>query len=116
MLENFILGSEALLRNLSVHLNILVHHPFFWGFGIGFFIAAILSTLVVVQNPIDVCRIILHRDPVKSFDKITDKNEKGVYQKSFDEFQIIHAYIRFVLMSSILVFLLLIFIVALTLT
>lgn len=104
MLENFTLGILAIAKSIAIHFRILLAYPFFWGFGVGFLVAAIISSLVILENPTHIYRILYHKDPARSFKKIAKKDKRGVYLDTFSEFQSVHVLVRFLFGASIFIF------------
>lgn len=113
-MENFYLAIQAIAKSMSLHVSVLINHPFFWGFCFGFFVAALVSILVITNNPINVCAILLHKDPIKSYSRITKKRGKGSRKIDFNDFKIIHTLVRFLFLIVLFIFLLIVLISMLT--
>ena len=107
MFDNFYMAVQAAAQTISLHFSILIAHPFFWGFCAGFLIAAIVSVLIITNNPIHVCTILLHKDPRKSFSKISKKKKQPI---DFRDFQVIHTLVRFLFLIAVLLFLMIVLI------
>ena len=113
-MENFYLAVQAIAKSISLHISVLITHPFFWGFCFGFFVAALVSVLIITNNPINVCAILLHKDPLKSYSRIGNKKKKGSKKIHFNDFKIVHSLVRFLFLIVVFIFLLIVLISILT--
>lgn len=93
-MNNFIFGIKAIAKDIAMMFKLFFNHPFFWGVVFGFFLAVLISSLVITKNPKYIYRILLHRDPANSFQKIAKKNKAGVYDLSYYKFSKMHFSVR----------------------
>ncbi len=75
--ENFSYATQALAQSISLNISYFWLHPFFWGFGLGFLIATVVSALIIMQNPVRFCSEILRSEGKKQSRKVKRLSKLG---------------------------------------
>lgn len=110
-MENFFLGTQAILRGLSFFMKSVFQYPLFWGFGFGFLVSTLVHGFLVTSSPRNLPTL-LFRDKAVSFQKIqaASRTEDGTYTASFSSFTKTIDIVRFIFSLSFFLFTLIILI------
>lgn len=73
-MDNFIHGTWALMRSLSLYLHMLTEYQVLWGFVIGFFVAVFIQIFILTENPKHLPTLLIY-NAEKSFEKLNQENQ-----------------------------------------
>ncbi|MCX6800387.1 MAG: hypothetical protein NT091_04560 [Candidatus Falkowbacteria bacterium] len=108
-MDNFVLGVDSLLNNLSLTIKSAAGLPIFWGFFIGFIVAILMQAFLISGNPKKI-HMILFNDKSASFEKIYKKNG-NIYHDSYSTYAEIVQSTKFIFSLILLFFILIILLV-----
>ena len=110
-MENFFLGTQAILQGLSFFIKSVSRYPLFWGFGFGFLISTLVHGFLITNSPRSLPTI-LFKDKAIGFEKIRadSRTKDGTYTSSFSAFIQTANLIRFFFTLSFFLFTLIILI------
>ena len=106
-MNNFILGVDATLYNLTVLLKSTTEYALFWGFAIGFLIATLVHGFLISGGAKNVPKI-LFKDESLAFQEIYPQQESGKYGVAFSSFLQKVREIRSIFSLSLLFFMLIV--------
>ena len=106
-MDNFVLGIDSLLNNLSLTIKAAARLPIFWGFFIGFSIATLVHGFIISENPKKV-HVMLFNDESTGFEKLHKQNSDNTYSDSFSTYSEIAKQTKFIFSLTLLLFLLII--------
>ena len=106
-MDNFILGVDAILYNLTILLKSTVEYALFWGFAIGFLVATLVHGFLISGGAKNVPKI-LFKDESLAFQEIYPQQKNGEYEAAFSSFLLKLREIRSIFSLSLLFFMLIV--------
>jgi len=111
MQENFIQGIIAIARDLKLFFLSLLVNKLFMGFLVGIVMTVLLVGFLLSKNPRHI-PMILRYSSAESFQRISERNSNGTFDKSFSQFGKIYSQIRALFLIAFTSFCLMIVVIA----